>query len=539
MDFKLIKDPLYGYVKIREDYVHKIIDTAVFQRLRRIVQTSYSPLFPSSEHNRFAHSIGVFHLGGIAAETLLSEFCGDDDEKRKKLDKVRDVFLLSCLLHDVGHAPFSHTGEQFFPPGEELNKTLMGFVKSDKFEKDIVKIAAKHEIMSAIVGIKYFGKDFLTEPFYIEFFARCITGYTYSNKETDYGLYNCFISLLKSEVIDVDRLDYLLRDAFFTGFDTTIIDYRRLLTHITFCIPEGSDTYEIGYYKGALSVIENFVYAHDSERKWIQNHPCVQYEAYLIHRIIMQLDDKLSGIDKKLFSLESIGLEWQKMKNGDCISLLCDDDIISYMKRLCDDPLSAEYFSREKRRRALWKTEAEYIAYRPVDAGDLLKKFNECLTETAKYLRNTSAEGFINDDSIDKLSKETELIEQLKFSDNINTKVADDSRKALLETHKLTLKTMKWLSDCSKKKGGRCDFVILAGNPFLSGFNKKDFSNINIVFGKSDGKKVEKFTNVVSTLKGGDKPNSDNKIFHIYCERFSKEKFDVKEFISDLLRTLL
>lgn len=74
------------------------------------------------------------------------------------------------------------------------------------------------------------------------------------------------ISLLNSKVIDVDRLDYLIRDAFFTGFDIITIDYERILD--------------------GHKVIENVVYAHDAERKLIQNHPIVLYNIYIIQHII-------------------------------------------------------------------------------------------------------------------------------------------------------------------------------------------------------------------------------------------------------------
>ena len=108
---KQFKDPIYGYVKIPVKYVKDIIDTAEFQRLRRIVQTSYSPLYSASVHNRFIHSIGVYHLGTIAAESVFKYLNENDRTKDlQKWDKIKEIFLLACLLHDVGHAPFSHTG---------------------------------------------------------------------------------------------------------------------------------------------------------------------------------------------------------------------------------------------------------------------------------------------------------------------------------------------------------------------------------------------------------------------------------------------
>ena len=64
-NYKRVKDPIYGYIKIPVAYMTYIVDTAVFQRLRRVIQTSYSPLYSSAVHNRFVHSMGVFYLGEL------------------------------------------------------------------------------------------------------------------------------------------------------------------------------------------------------------------------------------------------------------------------------------------------------------------------------------------------------------------------------------------------------------------------------------------------------------------------------------------
>ena len=72
-EYKKLKDPIYGYIKIPTELIKRVIDTAVFQRLRRVLQTSYAPLFSSAIHNRFVHSIGVFYLGCIASEQLKKE----------------------------------------------------------------------------------------------------------------------------------------------------------------------------------------------------------------------------------------------------------------------------------------------------------------------------------------------------------------------------------------------------------------------------------------------------------------------------------
>ena len=152
---KRIKDPIYGYIEI-PDFVQKIIDTPVFQRLRDIVQTSYMSLYPSATHNRFVHSIGVYHLGTLAICGLKANL---DSRKTKSYFRV---FQLACLLHDVGHAPFSHTGEQYYLKNSErkdLHEKLVKLVKDENLEKEISENgykAAPHELISAIVGVKAF-----------------------------------------------------------------------------------------------------------------------------------------------------------------------------------------------------------------------------------------------------------------------------------------------------------------------------------------------------------------------------------------------
>ena len=124
-----------------------------------------------------------------------------------------------------------------------------------------------------------------------------------------HSILNALISLLNSSTIDVDRLDYLIRDAYVMGFNSISIDYNRLIDAITLVETKSSSegaTIQLAYNKSALSVIENVIYAHDSEKKWIQNHPVIQYEVFLVQRIItdVKIDyKKRTGID--LFSLES------------------------------------------------------------------------------------------------------------------------------------------------------------------------------------------------------------------------------------------
>ena len=112
---KTIRDPMYGYITIESPFA-QLIDTEEFQRLRNIRQTGYQSLYPSALHNRFVHSLGVFYLGKKALE-YFEKNTNIQDEPFADWDEIRRTFLTACLLHDVGHSPFSHTGEDYYVKG--------------------------------------------------------------------------------------------------------------------------------------------------------------------------------------------------------------------------------------------------------------------------------------------------------------------------------------------------------------------------------------------------------------------------------------
>lgn len=490
---KRLKDPIYGYISIPLNYMVDIVDTATFQRLRRIIQTSYAPLYSSAVHKRFVHSLGVYHLGTIAAQTLegeIKKYIPEVDSKQ--LDRMIEIFLLACLLHDVGHAPFSHTGEKLYLDGEgeyryvKLHKTLKKTVDSASFEKDIPTnanvSAAPHEIMSAIVGINAFSK-YMTTPEDRELFARCITGYQYSEKTKSAAVKNCFISLLNSKVIDVDKLDYLIRDAYTTGFNTVNIDYERLLRALT-VLDTGSEI-SLAYYKDAVSVLENVVYAHDAEKKWIQNHPIVLYECYILNHVFQGLSDCLDTSKHKLFSYESLTPEGHTLKRKVKISLLCDDDIIYLMKNVFPSEISKEYFQRCNRRHPVWKSEAEYEALFSGALGgpnDSIKEFEYAMNATASYLLSASDTWVINDDTMKKLSDELSLLDS-KNLDELSKSIQEKDKRAALNL-------MNCLLDFADGHGCAHDFVIIEASQFNSGFSKPDFSKTKLIFSSSENEIV-------------------------------------------------
>jgi HD superfamily phosphohydrolase len=242
-------------------------------------------------------------LGNIALAQI-SESCKTKSEscKIKKdidilalLEKYENTFLYACLLHDIGHAPFSHTGELFYNEEKDdnnipkINKELVDLVSCDGFKLDAGHDArriesgniytyefnpsAPHEIMSAIVGIELIQEK--TFNFDKDLFARLITGIAYGSPlDPEKSVKNCLISLLHSSNIDVDRLDYTMRDTYMAGFLSTAIDYERLFKGLTIApSEEGDHHYELAYHKNSLSALDSVIVALDFERKWIQDHP--------------------------------------------------------------------------------------------------------------------------------------------------------------------------------------------------------------------------------------------------------------------------
>lgn len=534
--FKKIKDPIYGYISIDVGYIRNIIDTPVFQRLRRVMQTSYSPLYSSALHNRFVHSLGVYHLGTIVAKCLATSLKEQNLADEKTIEDLSHVYLLACLLHDVGHAPFSHTGEVFYKFYQEANKEQFGAKKlhqrldamldSSKFNKDLPsesRSAAPHEIMSAIIGIKEFSGIIGDKP-QQEFFARCITGYKYTGNNRIDNIKNCYIPMLNSKVIDVDRLDYLIRDAYTSGFETVNIDYNRLLNAIT--IREYMDKPCLAYRKDAVSIIENVVYAHDAEKKWIQNHPIVLYEAYIIKHILENIGNHVNKSTERLFSEDSLSVDGHKLKGNTQISLLCDDDIIYLAKNKYSDEISRELFDRNKRRHPVWKSEAEYKAYIAQAMGkedhyllaECMRSFIAC--EIPEY----PVPIVINDKALEKCQDE--------YCNAI--KNPESSTNAL----RRRVAVCAYLKKYAEDHGFPFDYLVLPASMFSSNFSKNNLRKTLINFDGTDPVEISSVCNILSSESDGEYMD----MYYLYYRRVDFEDGasgkieDVKEFCEGLIK---
>ena len=394
MKEKSIKDAVHGYIRLGEPY-WRIVDTAVFQRLKWIEQTSFRPLFPSARHDRFIHSIGVFHLG----EKAVTAFEGNASKSdRDVIEYNKPSFLLACLLHDIGHAPFSHTSEKMFnymdkrqnlnaPLIQELVALIRDRIESDAFDifyadySETIRQGAvsEHEIMSSIIACRLFDEiraAFRDDVFIdIELIVRAIIGCCYGSRRTEddaknreKGIKNCLIRLLNSPNIDVDKLDYIARDTMMTGYDNIVIDTSRLLDSVTMVCDK--NIYYPAYKKSAISVINNVVMAKLLQAKWIVNHPTIIYDSYLLERAMLQSlkyyankincdgDEFINAV----FSSDALLTNGVTIK-GFRVSLLSDIDILYLLKQNIESPLVREYFCRDTRKKPIWKSHEEYLYY--------------------------------------------------------------------------------------------------------------------------------------------------------------------------------
>ena len=197
-----IIDPIHDFVRVNQNEL-EIIDTPIFQRLRRIKQLSGAHLiYPGAQHTRFEHSLGVMHIASMACQTLL-------EKSIIPLDQIQNL-RFAGLLHDVGHGPFSHLFEEILQKNQKISHEYIG--------REIIQ---KTEI-GDLISRNGFNKKSIAD-----------IAFGYSKHQ--------FVNEIISGVLSADIMDYLLRDGYFTGAEHAKIDHKRL-------------TYSLDVYKNKLAL---------------------------------------------------------------------------------------------------------------------------------------------------------------------------------------------------------------------------------------------------------------------------------------------
>ena len=286
---KILNDPIYGFITIPNDRIFKIIEHSYFQRLRRISQMGLSYLvYPGAHHTRFHHALGCVHLMQKAVRVL--RYKGVEISENEE-----EALLIAILMHDIGHGPFSHAMEHSLVEGVDHETISLLFMEEMNTEFN----------QSLTLAIKIFKGS-------------------YDRK---------FMNQLISSQMDMDRLDYLKRDSFYTGAVEGNINSERLITMLNVVNDE-------------LVVEEKGIY---SVEKFLIGRRLMYWQVYL-HKTSLVAEQLLIRVLKRAKELIDAGHELHAsgslmyfLKNKisrenfntetlNMFSRLDDNDVISAMK---------------------------------------------------------------------------------------------------------------------------------------------------------------------------------------------------------------
>lgn len=336
----------------------------------------------------------------MIAEHLEKE-CDAFDVDVESYDSLKKSYLSACLLHDVGHAPFSHTFEEFYGKKKALSERLAVSVNSVTFTNDIASYfddANYHELVSALLAVERFSDNLMPLGVDMEFVARMITGCFYEvTPKTQ--VKNCFISLLHGEVIDADRLDYGCRDVWASGYSTSNIDLRRLISALHIKKNE-KDEYVVCFDCNVINEIDNLLSVKDFQMKYVINHHTVAYDQWLLVHAVQSMSEKYFMQEiEATYPKENLEDREYRCMNGICsvesffseVSVgsyrlynPSDDDFVSLLKQDKDNPYFTEWYSRNYSRFAIWKSPDEFSHYFGIKRGTDLK--NDQFKKTVKQL---------------------------------------------------------------------------------------------------------------------------------------------------------
>ena len=245
---KIINDPVFGFITIDNDLIFKIISHPCYQRLRRIHQMAFAHLvYPGAVHTRLHHSLGAYHLMNSALLELKNkgiEISAAEEEAAK----------IAILLHDIGHGPFSHALENVLIRGVDHETISLLLMKDLNQEFD-------GQLEMAI--------DIFTDNYPKPFLHQLVSGQ-----------------------LDVDRMDYLTRDSFFTGVSEGVIGYDRILKMLT-------------VHEGELMIEEKGIYTTE---KFLVSRRLMYWQVYL-HKTVLSAEKMLIKIVERAKDLISLGTE--------------------------------------------------------------------------------------------------------------------------------------------------------------------------------------------------------------------------------------
>lgn len=241
----VFSDPIYGYVRVENGFIKRLINSKFFQRLRRIKQLSgVTMVFHTAEHSRFSHSLGAYEIA--------RRFLDIPDLKSGFSKREKELFLASALLHDIGHGPYSHAFEKVF----NTNHESIG-----------AYIITNHKEIRSILN------DIDNE------FANDVSSIILKK-----GKFPLIEQLISSQV-DVDRLDYLIRDSYHTGVPYGRVDIDKITRSINIVDSK------IVFKESALNTLESFFFNRYHMYWQVYYHPVGRAYEFNLEMIYRRISD--------------------------------------------------------------------------------------------------------------------------------------------------------------------------------------------------------------------------------------------------------
>lgn len=388
MDYKIINDPVFGFIRVPKGILYEIVKHPYFYRLSRIKQLGLAYMvFPGAQHTRFQHSLGAYHLATNAMRSLVRKgnFIFDSEE---------EAVNAAILLHDIGHGPFSHV----------LENTLIKGVSHEEISLMVMQRMDTEFRGELALAIKIFRNEY----------------------------HKKFLHQLISSQLDVDRLDYLRRDSFFTGVTEGNIGSSRIIDMLN--VVEDNLVVE---QKGIYS-IENYLVSRRLMYWQVYLHKTAVAAEHMLIKVLLRAK-YLAANGETLFA--SPALHYFLYNDVDKNAFLSSEEPLNHFLSLDDydiwcslkvwqnhkDPILS-LLSRNLINRRIFKVEVsdepfeeDYISIKANEISTTLKismnnvlEYLVCEKEVGKDMYN------IYDDSIDILDKSGEVKDISNVSDMLN-----------------------------------------------------------------------------------------------------------------------
>ncbi|MEJ8801516.1 HD domain-containing protein [Pontibacter sp. H249] len=381
---KIFNDPVYGFITVPTDLIFDIIDHPYFQRLRRIKQLGLTEMvYPGALHTRFHHALGAMHLMNTALNTLKSK-------NNEISDKEFEASLIAILLHDIGHGPFSHA----------LETAIFKNVHHEHLSLHIM-----HLLNEAFGDRLSMAIDIFTGKYHRKFFHQLV-----------------------SSQLDVDRLDYLNRDSFYTGVyegkigadriikmldvanDKLVVEEKGVYSIENFLVSRRLMYWQVYLHKTVVSAENMVLRVVQRARELVQQgvdvpcSPCLKF--FLTNDLTMQDFQQDSSILKQFVSLD-------------------DHDIWCGIKMWADHPdRILSYLANSILSRKLFKV---VIANKPIDPelqlgiSELVQAHFKITADDVKYLMIAGKIGNnaydVEGQTIDMLTKSGYVVDVAEASD--------------------------------------------------------------------------------------------------------------------------